>query len=180
VLAGANKTGGAGIGNVLVLLLDANGNPVAYTYTASDGSYSFANIPTGSLQVQVEWLNKTAVPVTVNLTTASPAASGIDFEVGKTTVTPIESASFLSQLRFTLAPNPAQERVQLIFALDQPASFSWLLADMLGRTLSSSPETLIQPAERQTVDCSALASGVYRIHLYQEGQLVATRLLTIE
>lgn len=44
---GVNDPGDGGVGGVTITLRDGNGNLVATTTTASDGSYSFANLPVG-------------------------------------------------------------------------------------------------------------------------------------
>ncbi|WP_169314572.1 SdrD B-like domain-containing protein [Thiothrix nivea] len=49
----ANASGAAGVGGATVELYDASGNFVSTTSTAADGSYSLANVPTGTYYVRV-------------------------------------------------------------------------------------------------------------------------------
>lgn len=77
---GAGKAGSTGIPNVTVLVLDANSNPVAYTYTDAEGNYQFPNLPYGTYTIVVDMLNYTSVPFSVTLSADNPTANEVNFE----------------------------------------------------------------------------------------------------
>lgn len=78
-----NNSGDAPISGVTVTLKDFNGNDIATTTTAGDGSYSFSSVPPGSYQV-VEtdpsgFISVTTNTVTPVVVTPGLAVTGVDF-----------------------------------------------------------------------------------------------------
>ena len=55
------------LGGIMVILLDANGNPVGFTHTDEDGNYSFDNLAYGTYTIHVEILNIPSEQQTVTI-----------------------------------------------------------------------------------------------------------------
>lgn len=165
VLAGANKQGGT-MANVPVLLLDASMNPVAATYSAADGSFSFSNVAYGDYLVYVDMLNRTTVPVPVTLSAAAASTSNIEIEIGRESITyttGIENAFDAGMS--TIYPNPTAANAALDLSLDQAGEITIEITTAVGQTLTSNTQMLSAGKHTLSLYTEALPAGVYLVRL---------------
>lgn len=82
VQQGANKGTGVGdpLNNRILLLTNAAGQAVAYTYSDGSGAFSFSNLAYGTYQLSGDVWGKRNPLLTVTITTAQPNVNDILFE----------------------------------------------------------------------------------------------------
>jgi len=76
---------GNNVSDILILLLDQSDNPVTYTYTDSNGYYSFNNIGYGTYKVYAEATGFTTSPVLITLSSTNLNVTGVTLTIKNTT-----------------------------------------------------------------------------------------------
>lgn len=153
-VAPGEKAPGDPVPGVVVLLLDANNNPVAYNVTNSNGEYSFSNIALGTYHVYPEVLNLVTVSSEVTIDNGNPTVDDVNFGINTTGVTSVSSVSIKG---LQIYPNPANEQFILSLPSAEYTGGTLQITDMNGKTVFSST-----PAELQnTVFTSGFRAGNY-------------------
>lgn len=180
IFAGANKKGAA-MGNVTVLLLDANMNPIAHTVSAADGSFSFSNIPLGSYQLYIEILNRPASALPITLTTAAPSIAGIEVEIGSGTIS--FNTSIVDAFDASLGavyPNPTAANAALDLTLTYASELTVEIVSMIGQQMRSQTTKVAAGKQTLTLDTENLPTGVYLVRVKDINGATAVRRLVKE
>ncbi len=76
-------------------------------------------------------------------------------------------------------PNPAQGQIHIDFTLNQASSLSLELTDLMGQRVTAQhvPDTV--GLNTATLNVASLPAGYYSVAIYSEGQLIATRPMTL-
>ena len=139
VSQGANKVGDP-ISDILMMVTDLSGNPVAYSYSDISGSFSIGNLAYGDYILYPEVYGKTTNAL--NFTLSSSNTNEVDFrvDVNSTTVdvsiaTGINPVSAFSYVK--LYPNPVQNELNIDFGSELNTDVSIQLLDVSGRLIYS-------------------------------------------
>ena len=86
----------------------------------------------------------------------------------------------MNQYQINLYPNPAQDKAQLTFSLNESANVTVTLEDVLGKQINVSKENRLNAGmHNYSFETNALAKGIYLVKLTINDQLI-TRKLIIE
>lgn len=117
---GANKTylEGDPINGALVILLDDNGTPVAYTTSNANGEFEFSNLALGTYTVYTEVTGIPTTPGTVTLTSENNSTDLVRVEINSIFVdTYMDNPSGITEVEntpFKIYPNPVTTELKLI------------------------------------------------------------------
>jgi PKD repeat protein len=155
---------------VEVILLDAAGNPLAYTYTDNAGWYSFPDLGYGTYSIYVEIPGLTTDPASYTLNESNPVATMAFVIVENSIALSVENqlpAGFKAVGQ--VFPNPVNGNAAIIINLERASAFNLKIINFTGNTLST--EELTMPAGKQKVmlNTSQLPSGVYGLLITTPG-----------
>jgi PKD repeat protein len=155
---------------VEVILLDANGNPLAYTYTDNTGWYSFADLSYGTYLVYVEIPGMTTDPATSTLNEANPVSTMAFVIVENSVALSVEDqlpAGFKAIGQ--VFPNPVNGDAAIIINLERSSTFELRIINITGNIIKT--EVLSMPAGQQKVmlNTTQLPSGVYGLLITTPG-----------
>jgi hypothetical protein len=166
VLVGANKqtaVGGPLSGRIL-LLTDAAGKAVAYTYSDASGMFSFGNLPLQSYLLFGDAWGKTNPPLSITLSAGSDSVTNVLFEENSTTfqgsfssLAVTENAALKNLLLF---PNPAGDRLFIGGLNSISGAKTVVIRDVTGARISSQ-----QPGPDGGLETKSLPAGVYLLQL---------------
>lgn len=170
VFQGANKNG-QGADRIQVMLLDENGDVVAYTYSDADGQFLFENIPYGSYSVYAEVMNLETVPVVASIDEETPGVENVGIEVGDEQVVGFlfETSEYVSAMSMPY-PNPASTTVYLDMNLKQASLIRLELRNAVGQLLWSGEKRYTTGAHKLEVPVHNLPEGVYMLSIIANHQ----------
>lgn len=173
VYHGANKKDEEPIEGVLVFLLTANDDPVAYTYTNNEGRYEFNNIEYGTYKVYAEVINLPTFPPYVTISANEPEVDDLILTVNSsgvfTGLKAVPKNDFVSQLY----PNPARNELHLSFKFNLTADVKLTIFDLTGRKVLLETQNILNADNKMTINIENLAVGLYLLEV-QSGNLIST------
>lgn len=164
ISAGANKGTNGGMPNILVMLLNNQGDMVRFTYTDGNGDYAFGNIPAGTYSVYPEHMNFTTIPsAAINVVSGQYYQGGIDFTHTPTHIKPVATGvANTANKFFSIYPNPASSHVALRWSENKPTEALIQVTDITGRIVYSA-KTGTQAETK--IDVTSWQSGIYLIKM---------------
>lgn len=183
VTQGAGKNGD-GLAGVEVMLLDADGNVVAYTFTDANGNYSFSNIPLGSYTVYVEIPGVNMVGGDVTLTETNPSQNNILIAVSKKEARTyiLEKDATLTKESATIYPNPVNDKLTLQLNTTVSQQLSISVYDVTGKLMSATQNNAAAGIQYISVDTHTLPQGLYflKVQLSKEQRLLEASFMKAE
>ena len=174
---GANRGPGDPIEGALVILYDANMNPIGYTYTDANGDYSFDNLPYGVYYVYVEELGLASSPVQVTLSPTTPSMDQVHFDIETSSVRFTSTNEILSVSDLKVYPNPVTDELYMQFELDQTLDADISIVNVTGQVLSNFQRTLNGGNNLIQVQTSELPAGIYTIFLKSEAGIIVQKFI---
>ena len=162
---------GSPASNVEIVLLNNAGVPVAYTFSHSDGSFEFSNLPYGDYTLHGQMAGKTTGTAAVNLSGSSSNAN-IGFVVNGEAIltTGIKNTGKLSPVAGNPYPNPVIETLNL----DLNAAFSGKavveIIDIQGRAIHHESIEIMNGKNKIIIATGSLKNGIYLLRINHEGQ----------
>ncbi len=179
---GGNISDGAGkslseVGGIMVILLDADGNPVGFTHTDAQGNYSFEGIPYGTYTVHIEILNIPSEPFAVTISADIPSFEDANFvrangNIAADFSSSIENLILAGINDFNVAPNPVRGQTVVFFNASQEINAELQIFNIMGQRLLQKEVSIEVGANSIEVDASQLAKGMYLLQLSQNGQAI--------
>jgi len=177
VLYGAGKTTGGGtvgapVAGLLIYLRDSKDNIIASTYTDASGNYSISNIPLGTYSIYPEDLGYHTTPWgTINITSANPHVSGINFTQNSTSIKPgttaVANVAAGSQ-SVVVYPNPTNGKVVIQWDAAKSKTATVNVTNITGQSVYNT--TLkIDGIDHSELNLSQLQSGMYFINIESDG-----------
>jgi PKD repeat protein len=160
----------AAAANVEVVLYNSAGNPIAYTFTDSNGSYIFENLPYGDYAVQAEMTGRSSQSIVVKLTENSTIAN-IDFMVNDAAInmTGITELNKTALLAGSPYPNPVSDILNIrLNALASGTAVADIM-DVQGRVIQSETIALTGGNTLITIATGSLTKGVYLLRINSDG-----------
>lgn len=156
--------------NVEIVLYNSAGVPVAYTFSANDGTYNFDNLPYGEYTLQAEMAGKTTQTVVINLSQDS-AVANINFGVDEAAISPVGTNGYNKPklLAGNPYPNPVFETLNLELNASASGKAEVEIIDIQGRTLQR--ETIKMPGGKNSISIGTgfLTKGVYLLRIHSQG-----------
>ncbi|MFK7907333.1 MAG: PKD domain-containing protein [Chitinophagales bacterium] len=179
---GGNIADGAGkslseLEGIMVILLDASGNPIGFTHTDEEGNYSFDGIAYGTYTVHIEIINLPSEPVTVTISQDIPMVEDANFiktneEVSADFSSSIEDLILVGINGFNVAPNPIQVQTVIGFNAERAMEADLGIFNVMGQRVHQESLNVEAGSNTFEVDASNLPNGIYLIQLSQNGQAV--------
>ena len=147
-----------------IILADSNGKAQAYTYTDSNGNFSFKNIAISKYKILVDrpHVDNGIAPL-VDIT--SHSSSNLSFTLYPTYLDLNTNSGIERQFKdisISIYPNPAHDKLYIQLKSDDPASLKYTnnlltLTDISGKVLSSKTIN----TQESFFDLSSITSGIY-------------------
>jgi PKD repeat protein len=153
---------GMAASEVEVILLDASGNPLAYTYTDNAGWFSFADLGYDTYSVYVEMPGLTTSPASATLDASSPTSTMAFVILENSIALSIEEQlpnGFKSVGQ--IFPNPARGEASIMLNLERTSTFELKVINFTGNTLSTEELTKPTGHHKVVLNTIQLSSGVY-------------------
>jgi PKD repeat protein len=165
---------------VEVILLDAEGNPLAYTYTDNSGWFSFADLGYDTYSVYVEIPGMTTMPASATLNATNPTAS-MSFVIGDNSIylSAIEKLPEGFKAIGQVFPNPSKGEAAIMINLEKTITFDITIIDFTGKHVSASSHNLASGQHKLVIDLQELPTGVYAIMMRTQNGAGALRKLMV-
>jgi len=164
VSQGANKVGDP-ISDILIIVTDMSGNPVAYEYSDNTGSFTIGNLPYGDYVLYPEVYGKTTNSMNFTLSSSNNDVDNFRVDVNSTTVdvsiaTGINPVPEFSEV--VLYPNPVQNELNIDFGKTLTSNVIIEMYDVAGRRISVQN---VGSTNLVNINTSKLNGGVYLIKM---------------
>ncbi len=165
----------------LVELYNNNNKVVQFTYTDTEGDFSFSGLSMGNYSVKVEYTGLYSPYVNLALTDSEPGVSGLEMMVHCQHPTNIEDSQNNAEIEIVeLYPVPASDRLHLNIVSPDNSSASISLWNLRGQMVWAGQLELYHGAQTLTVDTRVLHSGVYVLKMLStEFELIQTKKIII-
>ncbi len=184
VYQGAGKTVGCEgdpVVGLSLVLLNANGDLMAQTYTDTDGNYRFENVLPGTYTI---WADDPSIDLSLAPTfTIATGDNGLDANLhyknntlelcGGVGIAPVFTG--LESLHFF--PNPSTGEVTLELSLTQAQTVNIQVLDALGATVWQQQVPGNNKQIRETFNLSALSTGIYFLQVRAGDQSMTRKLI---
>ena len=154
---------------VSIIVLDEMEEPVAYTYTDSEGRYEFPSLAWGTYKVVIEIVGHEQEYYWVTLSPENPSVDGLNFEVDEEGITVLDATIVETAEQIQLFPNPATDVVHLQIDAINTAKVQMTVTDFTGRILEAKTLDIQMGLQQFDVNVSQYPAGFYLINL-QNGQ----------
>jgi len=157
--------------NVEIVLYNTAGEPVAYTFSESDGSYQFNNLPYGEYTIQAEMQGKDTQRTPVILTENSTNVS-IDFMVNESAIyfLGIDALNKTKIQAGNIYPNPVTDNLNLELNIPVSGTATVEVIDMQGRIIHRELTELANGNSRISIKTGDFVKGVYQLRIKTAGQ----------
>jgi PKD repeat protein len=157
--------------NVEVILYNSADEPIAYTYTDSDGTYIFENLPYGNYTLQADMTGRVPETVRVNLS-ENTGIVNISFIINEAAITFLGINDKVKS-KFDAGnpyPNPVGETLYLEMNAVFPGSTTVEVIDMQGRIVHRELIELANGNNRIRIKTGNFVKGVYQLRIETDGQ----------
>lgn len=179
VILGANKSAAVGdpLRGRIILLTNSTGQGVAYTYSDTNGRFSFSNLALGTYKIFGDAWGKTNPALTFTLTSTHSSVGNIIFEENSTKFEPRLTALAVSNnvLRdVTLFPNPVTDHLSFTGLNNIAGNKVVVLRDIAGAVLQ---QRSFASGEQVTLSTGNLSAGIYMLQLQTEAGSASFRVV---
>ncbi len=168
---GANKGTGNGVAGVMVFLRNSVMKVVKYTFTDSNGNYSFPNLPLAPYSVWPEVINYATTPATpIVLDNTGMSASSVYFnmDVAKRSIAPpgvlAVSGKSAAMPGISASPIPAHAEVMVSWTGTNGGAGKLVITTATGQVVKTIMVDNAAASGAVVVDVRSLAAGFYFLH----------------
>ncbi len=166
----AVRGSGEGLSGVEVILKNAQGLPLNYTWSIENGAYRFENLPYGTYRLSYEIAGLFSPEIWVTLTPKNPTRLDVNLEVEGGTV----AVKDLVTTELSLYPNPAKLEITIPMAGGN-AQYDMQLVDMQGKIVNAGSVSNVNGVI--TIDVRPFAPGLYHINLKRNNEFYYGRFI---
>jgi PKD repeat protein len=181
---GANIWGtGDPLGNIQVLLLDDNDNPIAFTYSKASGDFGFNSIAYDTYKIYAEIPGKTTDPAIASIDASKPSVNNIKITIGEKQITNSinDQLSNVVKSVSNVFPNPAYGDIHLEISAIKPCTANIQLINSIGQIVQTFNIKLTSGNFEKTIPTTNLEKGLYNIKLiFNDGLQVAKPVLLVK
>jgi len=152
-------------GDVPVILTDMGNQPLKWTRTSSNGSFSLSGIPLGTYKVYADLTGMYSQPETVILSDGIPFADSIYIEMSSEPLLGISEPDQPSFNILSLYPNPAKDIIKLDISAEEGNALNVMVYNQLGQQLISESHILYKGNNTLDINISGLPEGIYFVRL---------------
>jgi PKD repeat protein len=176
VSQGANKEGDP-ISDILILITDASGNPIAYEYSDNTGAFNVTGLAYGTYVVYPEVPGKTTTPITVVLSATQTGTDKIRVAVNTNTVDASIATGIAELPQFaniSIYPNPVIDYLKIDLGNGLSGNVSVRVMDITGKVISL--ETVNSTGVVQ-INTSKFNTGIYLLSIENKGDTAIYRFI---
>ncbi len=176
VSQGANKVGDP-ISDILILITNVAGDPVAYEYSDNTGAFNIPDLAYGTYVVYPEIAGKTTNPITIVLSANQVGTDKILIEVNTTSVDASIATGLVELPQFaniTLYPNPVIDYLKIDLGNALSGTVSVKIMDITGKVISLETVNSSGVVELNT---SKYTTGIYLLSIENKGDTAIYRFI---
>ncbi len=163
------------LANVEVLLLDDNGNVLAYTRSDANGHFSFDNLAYGNYIIYTEIVGIETVPGQVTLSENNSSVNvTVTVANGEATLGMKENGYYVKSIG-KIYPNPVTSGSNINVTLNKATGLEVSVINQFGQVLSSKNYKLTEGAHRLRLDAANLPVGIYFLKIVPDDKVTITR-----
>jgi PKD repeat protein len=168
---GTFKSGGSPAANVEIVLFNSTGAPIAYTFSQSDGTFEFNNLPYGEYTLHAEMTGKITEAIVVILS-ENFSITNITFIVTGEAISALGSNDPATPklVAGNPYPNPAGEMLYLDLNAPAPGTTVVDIIDLQGRIIRSESLIISGGSNRISMETGELTKGMYLLRISTEGR----------
>ena len=151
--------------DVPVILTNMGSEPLKWTRTNSNGSFTFNDIPYGSYKVYADLTGMYSLPETVILSEEFPLADSLYIEMSPEPLLGISEPEPSVLDILSLYPNPAKDLIKLNIKAEENSTVNLLIYNQLGQQLVSESHLLFTGNNTLDINISGLPGGTYFVRL---------------
>jgi len=165
-----NKAEANPVANVEVVLYNSSGDPIAYTFTNSDGTFKFEDLSYGDYTLQAEMNGKASETININLSENSSNVS-INFVVNEAAINilGVNDREKTKLLAGNPYPNPVEEILNLRLNSLVSGTVVVEIVDIQGRIIHSENIALSGGNNRISINTGDLSKGIYLLRVNSAG-----------
>lgn len=170
VSQGANKTGDP-VSDINIMILDANGDAVGYTYSDHTGAFQVSDLAYGTYTVYPEVQGRTTTPIDVVISATDMGTSDVRVVVNKTTVeTSILTGvgPVLNATSISIYPSPVKEVLNIDLGADVSGTVEFTIHDITGKVLQTSS---VNGQSKTQLNTTQLSEGLYILSIQNNGNV---------
>jgi hypothetical protein len=180
VSMGANKTGDP-MEQIEVLVLNAAGKEVAYTYTDVNGVYELKNLAFGTYRVLVEIPGKPSEEYTITLNQTNPGSTNNNFDVNSRDIRK-SSTSTTTVVEITngnpvIYPNPANAEINIALDAAGDENAQLFISDIAGKIILNDTYNLHAGKNKIMINTQQLGNGIYFIAINTNAGIVTQKII---
>ncbi|MEL6864161.1 MAG: T9SS type A sorting domain-containing protein [Bacteroidota bacterium] len=176
LIANGSSRGGEGdpVVGATVILMDLNGNPIAYSMTDENGNYSFDDLPYGTYEVILEIMGIEQVSIMVTLSPDEPSSTSNDFLVDEDSIATGVN-DLIDQSKLLLFPNPVADQLTLSLSLAESQRVELSISTIEGRKVLIRQQDLQLGEQQIELNVAELPSGLYFLNLRDGKSVISQR-----
>ena len=166
------QRGDGDLDHIEIMLMDAAGTPIQFTYTDVLGHFSFTDLPWGVYFLRYEVTGLASPEVRIVLSPDQPHHDGAVLELQESFALANEETQ-LDATAITIAPNPTIGLSTIMLELPDPGDVHWKLINAYGAEMSGG---VTNGQDNFTVDLDNGPAGLYLLQ-FQQGRKTLTKKL---
>jgi len=163
------------LSNVEVLLLDGNGNVVAYTRSDGNGRFVFDNLAYGNYVLYTEIVGIKTVPGQVTLSENNTSVDVTVTVANGEAIMGMKENGYYVKTVSDIYPNPVTSTSNLNVSLNKATGLNITIVNQFGQKLSGKNYRLREGANRLQLDVKNLPAGIYFVKIVPDDQVTITR-----
>ncbi len=173
-----NDGGGkSSLENITVVLLNENGEAVAFTTTDANGNFEFTNIPFGNYSVLVEIMGKESQTYNVTLD-ENNTSDNVEFNISGENVN-VVSSEIVNFMINKVYPIPAVEKLNVSMNIENYSNLKFTLTNSLGQEVNSKNVETKKGHLNFEMNVSEIPNGIYFLNITDENNLRTTKKVVI-
>ncbi|OQX98497.1 MAG: hypothetical protein B6I24_05255 [Bacteroidetes bacterium 4572_128] len=173
-----NDGGGkSSLENITVVLLNENGEAVAFTTTDANGNFEFTNIPFGNYSVRVEIMGKESQTYNVTLD-ENNTSDNVEFNISGENVN-VVSSEIVNFMINKVYPIPAIEKLNVSLNIENYSNLKFTLTNSLGQEVNSKNVETKKGHLNFEMNVSEIPNGIYFLNITDENNLRTTKKVVI-
>ncbi len=166
------------VANVLMLLMDVDGNSISYIRTSDDGTFDFSNIAYGTYKLRAEYVKVQSQTATITLTADNPTANvNVTLKDGEAFLGMNEISSAYLKDFGNVYPNPVTNDAAFNVTMKQASTVNVSVTNQVGQVVISKAESLKSGVNRVNLHTASLPQGIYIVKIVSKDGGLATKKL---
>ena len=164
------------VGNIEIILLDENGNPVKYLRTNDDGVFTFDGLANGTYTVYTEIAGIETIPFDVTLTDQNNSSSvNILLSNGQATLGIDDLTSSYVESVDNIYPNPVTNDANIVVTMKKQSNVKIEILNHFGQVIYSDNQILSNGNHRINLPLESMSQGLYFVKISANDNISSIR-----